>query len=116
MQPVAVIGISTLFPEAATPKEFWENLLAGKDSRFEATEEQLGIEPARFFDPQKGSVDRYYCLKGGYIRDFIPDPEDFAIDPEHLGQLDNVCRWTIHVARESLRDGGYRPATGRLLL
>ncbi len=48
MQPVAVIGISTLFPEAATPKKFWENLLAGKDSRFDATEEQLGIEPDRF--------------------------------------------------------------------
>ncbi len=60
MQPVAVIGLSTLFTEAATPKKFWENLLAGKDSRFEATEERLGIEPAKFFDPQKGSVDRYY--------------------------------------------------------
>ena len=53
MQPVAVIGLSTLFPDASDPNSFWENLLAGKDSRAEAGPEQMDLDPKRFFDPHK---------------------------------------------------------------
>ena len=70
MQPVAVIGLSTLFPDASDPNSFWENLLAGKDSRAEAGPKQMDLDPKRFFDPRKGTVDRYYCLNGGHKRAF----------------------------------------------
>ena len=47
MQPVAVIGLSTLFPGASDPNTFWENLVAGKDSRVEAGPEQMDADPNR---------------------------------------------------------------------
>ena len=105
MQPVAVIGLSTLFPDAPDPNSFWENLLAGKDSRAEAVQEQMDLDPKSFFDPCKGTIDRYYCLKGGYIRDFELDPEGFALDAQRVQLLDQVHQWTFYVAREALRDG-----------
>ncbi|MEC8224269.1 MAG: beta-ketoacyl synthase N-terminal-like domain-containing protein, partial [SAR324 cluster bacterium] len=107
MQPVAVIGLSTLFPDASDPNSFWENLLAGKDSRAEAGQEQMDLDPKRFFDPRKGTLDRYYCLKGGYIRDFELDPEGFALDAQRVQLLDQVHQWTFYVAREALRDGNH---------
>ena len=107
MQPVAVIGLSTLFPDASDPNSFWENLLAGKDSRAEAGLEQMYLDPKRFFDPRKGTLDRYYCLKGGYIRDFELDPEGFALDAKKIQLLDQVHQWTFYVAREALRDGNH---------
>ena len=107
MQPVAVIGLSTLFPDASDPNSFWENLLAGKDSRAEAGPEQMDLNPKRFFDPRKGTLDRYYCLKGGYIRDFELDPQGFALDAQKIKLLDQVHQWTFYVARDALRDGNH---------
>ena len=54
MQPVAVIGLSTLFPDSSDPHTFWENLVAGKDSRVEAGPDQMDIDPYRFLIPKKG--------------------------------------------------------------
>ena len=107
MQPVAVIGLSTLFPDSSDPHTFWENLVAGKDSRVEAGPDQMDIDPYRFFDPKKGTLDRYYCLRGGYIQDFKLDPEGFALDAQTVNRLDEVHQWTFYVAREALREGGH---------
>ena len=107
MQPVAVIGLSTLFPDSSDPHTFWENLVAGKDSRVEAGPDQMDIDPYRFFDPKKGTLDRYYCLRGGYIQDFKLDPEGFALDAQTVKRLDEVHQWTFYVAREALREGGH---------
>ena len=107
MQPIAIIGLSTLFPEASDPEQFWKNLLEGRDSRVEAGPEQMGTDPSLFYDPNKSTVDRYYCNRGGYIQDFSLDPEGFALDEETIIRLDNVYQWTLYVAREALRDSGY---------
>jgi acyl transferase domain-containing protein len=37
MNKIAIIRISTLFPDAETPEQYWQNLLAQKDSRSTAT-------------------------------------------------------------------------------
>ncbi len=74
MQPVAVIGLSTLFPDSSDPHTFWENLVAGKDSRVEAGPDQMDIDPYRFFDPKKGTLDRYYCLRGWIHSGFQAGP------------------------------------------
>ena len=107
MQPVAVIGLSTLFPGASDPNTFWENLVAGKDSRVEAGPQQMDADPKRFYDPKKGTLDRYYCMRGGYIKDFELDPDGFAFDSQIINNLDVVHQWTLYVAREALRDGGH---------
>ncbi len=37
MNKIAIIGISTLFPDAETPAQYWQNLLAQNDSRLMET-------------------------------------------------------------------------------
>ncbi len=107
MEPIAVIGISTLFPGAQTPAEFWDNLLTGKDSRIAASESQMGCDPGKFYEPKKGVEDRFYCLQGGYIHDFSLDPDGFELPAESISGLDDVYRWSLYVAREALRNSGY---------
>ena len=59
MQPIAVIGLSCLFPEADTPKKFWENLLQDKNSCTLAIEENLEADPLQYSADKKGVADKF---------------------------------------------------------
>ncbi len=107
MERIAVIGLSCLFPEAETPEQFWQNLVEQKDSTSRATAEEMGVDPEIFFDPAKGTADRYYCLRGGYIRDFDFDPTGYDVPAEFLAGLDNMFKWPLYVAKQALQDSGY---------
>ncbi|MCY0935118.1 beta-ketoacyl synthase N-terminal-like domain-containing protein [Streptomyces sp. H34-S4] len=104
MSKYAIVGLSCLFPGAETPAEFWQNLSSGVDSRREGGEEVFG--PAldnRDTDPQH----EIYCRRGGFITDFDFDPSGYLLDSGQLSGLDRIFHWSLHVAREALRDSGH---------
>jgi len=107
MSKIAVVGISTLFPGASTPESFWQNLIDNQDSTSDATHEQMGVDPKDLFAAQPNEEDKYYCIRGGYIRDFSPSPELLGCTSEEFAQLDDVNKWSLHVAHEALKDSGY---------
>lgn len=107
MQKIAVIGMSCLFPGASTPEQFMKNLVENRDSTSAPTEEEMGVDPALFYSSKKGEVDKYYSVRGGYIRNFDFDATAFDIPAADLEGLDHVYQWSLYVAREALRDGGY---------
>lgn len=107
MQKIAIIGLSCLFPGAENPEEYWQNLIAKKDLKTLATEEQMGVNAQRFYDPAKGKLDKYYCMKGGYIRDFQFDASGYQIEPELLKNLDKLYQWPLYVSKQALQDSGY---------
>ncbi|MFF1488338.1 beta-ketoacyl synthase N-terminal-like domain-containing protein [Streptomyces sp. NPDC058319] len=104
MSKYAIVGLSCLFPGAETPAEFWQNLRSGADSRREGGEEVFGQPPEpRDLDPQHD----IYCRRGGFVTDFDFDPQGYLLDAEHLAGLDRIFHWSLHVAREALRDSGH---------
>jgi PfaB family protein len=110
MEKIAIIGLSCLFPDAQTPAQFWENLLVGKDSTSLATELQMGVNPDRFYDATQGKTvepGKYYCKRGGYIKDFQFDPTGYRLSPELLINLDQIYQWSLSVAKQALQDSGY---------
>lgn len=107
-EPIAITGMACLFPGAATLEDFWQNLVAGRDSTSLATAEQIGVDPALLYDPAKGRRDRYYALRGGFVRAPAFDPDGFRLPPGQLAGLDKLYAWTLMVARQALRDGGVR--------
>ncbi len=110
MEKIAIIGLSCLFPDADSPKKFWENLITQKDSISLATAEQMGVDPEIFYDPvkgQTGKTGKYYCMKGGYIKNFQLDPTGYRIAPDVLQSLDSIYQWSLYIARQALQDSGY---------
>jgi PfaB family protein len=107
MEPIAIIGLSCLFPGARTPDEFWRNLLAETDSTSLATVADMGVPPETFFNPVKGQRDKFYALRGGYVRDFVFDSSGYQLPAGFLDALDSLFHWPLYVAREALRDSGY---------
>lgn len=106
MQKIAVIGMSCLFPGATTPEQFMRNLLENKDSTSAPTAADMGADPALYYSPRKGKTDRFYSVKGGYVRDFAFDPSGFDIPQKALVVLDDVYRWSLYTAQQALRDAG----------
>ena len=107
MEKVAIIGLSCLFPGADNPEQFWQNLVEEKDTTSSATAEKMGIDPAVFYDPKSEKPDCYYCLKGGFIKDFTFDTAGYAISPEFIEGLDDVFKWSLYGSKQALQDSGY---------
>lgn len=93
---IAIIGMACLFPGAANPGEFWQNLLNGLNTTSEATALETGVDPQIFYDPQNRRHDASYFMRGGFVRTSLPD-----------NSLDHPFTWALYVAREALADSGY---------
>ncbi|HSH01336.1 MAG TPA: PfaB family protein [Anaerolineae bacterium] len=107
MDKIAIVGLACLFPDASNPEQYWQNLIAQKDARSQATAEQMGVDPNIFYTPNKGVTDKYYSIRGSYIRDFQFNPTGYQLTPDFLQSLDTLFQWPLHVAREALLDSGY---------
>ena len=114
MAKIAIIGTSALFPGSSTPEEFWENLIQEKDLTGTASAEDFGVDPKLFFHPDKGIEDKTYSLRGGYIRDFQFDPHGYDLPADYLAKQDKLYQWSLYVAKEALREGGYLDDKKRL--
>lgn len=92
---VAIVGLSCVFPGAQDAQTFWQNIVNKVDSTQLAPADR--IDPVHFSD-HSGSVDRFYCQRGGFIPDYEFDPTAFGIlplavegtEPDHLLTLDLV--------------------------
>jgi PfaB family protein len=103
MSKFAIVGLSCLLPGAHSPAEFWHNLREGVDSRREGGPETFGPSP----DPQDADPEhRITCVRGGFVTGFSFDPDGYLVDADRLAPLDRVFHWTLHTAREALRDAG----------
>lgn len=63
-EPIAVIGLSCLFPEAASAEEFWSNIRRGVDCIREIPETHWNIDDYFHADPK--SPDRTYARRGDF--------------------------------------------------
>jgi len=111
MENIAVVGIANLFPGSSGPEEFWQQLLKKQDCRSKATSEQMGVDPAKY-KGKKGDTDKFYCVHGGYIRDFHFDTSPFTqqkngLTADYLNQLDELNQWALYVTQQALTDAGY---------
>ncbi|MEM9924468.1 MAG: PfaB family protein [Cyanobacteria bacterium P01_D01_bin.50] len=107
MEKIAIIGFSCLFPDAKNAEEFWHNLIEQKDSTSSLSIDEIGIEPTIFYDPVKGTPDKVYSLKGGFVRNFKFDTSGYNLPASLLQNLDNTFKWSLYAAKQALQNSGY---------
>ena len=99
-EPIAIIGMACLFPDAPNLQTFWRNILHGRDA---ISEPEAEWEAARY--KESG---RIVTSAGGYLKDLYRfDPTEFGIMPSSLdgGEPDQFL--ALRVAAEALADAGY---------
>jgi len=111
-EPIAIIGISGRYPQAATLDAFWQNLLAGRDCISEIPAERWPL--AGFYtDDMLAAVQQgqSYSKWGGFVAGFADfDPLFFNISPREAIQIDPQERLFIEACWEVLEDAGYTRA------
>ncbi|RDV37166.1 SDR family NAD(P)-dependent oxidoreductase [Bradymonadaceae bacterium TMQ3] len=100
--PVAIVGLSALFPASASPGRFWQNIMEGNDLITEVPPSHWLIED--YFDPEPGDADKTYCKRGGFLPDVDFDPVAFGIPPTMIPATDTTQLLALIVARQVLDD------------
>jgi acyl transferase domain-containing protein len=104
---VAVIGMAVRLPDAPTVSAYWQNLVAGKESLRQFTDEELvaqGVPVRVLRDP------RY--VKAGVVLDGLEqfDAEFFGFSPKEAAIMDPQHRQFLECAWEALEDAGRPPS------
>jgi acyl transferase domain-containing protein/glutamate-1-semialdehyde aminotransferase len=107
MNGVAIIGMSGRFPGARNVREFWQNLVAGKESIsfFEPGE----LEPAPN-EPAGVRNDPHYVRARGVMEGAESfDAAFFAVNPREAELMDPQHRVFLETVWEAFEDAGYDP-------
>ena len=108
--PIAIIGISAMFPQATNLQEYWDNIFNKIDSIVDVPESRWKIED--YYDPNPAALDKVYCKRGGFLPDIDFDPAEFGLPPNLLEATDISQLLSLVAAKECLEDGGYGDSRG----
>lgn len=106
-EPVAIIGMSGVFPEAPDLATYWRNLLAGRESISLVPPDRWDYRP--FFDPQTSipTPGTVYAPWGGFVDDpFGFDNRFFNITPADAVVIDPQERMLLETVWHTLEDAG----------
>jgi len=105
MEPIALIAMAGRFPGAADVEQFWDNLMAGRESIsfFDDATLDAGVSAALRADP-------LYVRARGVIDDIEQfDASFFGINPKEAELMDPQQRIFLEICWECLERGGYVP-------
>lgn len=108
-EPIAIIGMAGMFPDAEDAEMFWENLLAGKDSITTIPAERFAIE--LYFDECKTNTKKTYTKKGGFLSSLESDSFQWKIPPSSAVYVDDSHYLALQCAARALQDASYDPDT-----
>ncbi|GAB2187696.1 SDR family NAD(P)-dependent oxidoreductase [Roseibium sp. LAB1] len=111
-EPIAIVGMSGLYPDAPDLDIFWENLLAGHNAVGEIPRDRWS--PDDFFepDPDKAAAEgKSYSRWGAFLKGFAEfDPLFFKLSPRDAAAMDPQERLFLTSAWQALEDAGYTRA------
>ncbi|WP_416974805.1 beta-ketoacyl synthase N-terminal-like domain-containing protein [Streptomyces sp. 4F14] len=111
--PVAVVGMSVLFPGAPDLDTYWRNLRDGVDAVGEVPD---GRWDAAYYRPgtaaEPAAADRVYCRRGGFVDEFAEvEVTRFGVMPASVSGTEPDQLIALRVAAAALDDAG---GAGRL--
>jgi len=111
---VAVVGLGGVFPGAASPAQFWSNIVAGRSFLRPVPEGRWIVDPAKVIDPA-GGPDRVPHSIGGYVEDFHHDIAGLGIaaDGSSFADYDPLVLMGLHAAGQALQDASIDAAHRR---
>ncbi|HLP88966.1 MAG TPA: beta-ketoacyl synthase N-terminal-like domain-containing protein [Nostocaceae cyanobacterium] len=104
--PIAIIGMASLFPEAKNLREYWQNIINKVDCITDVPETHWSVED--YYDPNpRTPEDKTYCKRGGFIPEVEFNPMEFGIPPSILEVTDVSQLLSLVVAKAAMEDAGY---------
>ncbi|MEV6774639.1 SDR family NAD(P)-dependent oxidoreductase [Streptomyces syringium] len=100
---IAIVGVAGMFPQAHDVREFWSNVVSGRDCITEVPE-KAAWRVADHYDPDMFAEDKTYARRGGFLPPTVFDPVEFSMPPSTLDSIGLVQLLSLRVAGEVLKD------------
>src|SRR5258706_9868455 len=109
--PLAIVGISCLFPKADGLQAYWANIKNGVDA-ITPVPAATHWKAAEYFDADPKSPDRTYAQSGGFLAPVNFNPMEFGIAPKDIEATDTSQLLSLVAAQRALADAGYAIGNG----
>ncbi|MBD2663052.1 polyketide-type polyunsaturated fatty acid synthase PfaA [Richelia sinica FACHB-800] len=104
--PIAIVGMASLFPQSRTLRDYWRNIINKADCITDVPDTHWSVED--YYDPNpRTPEDKTYCKRGGFIPEVDFNPMEFGIPPSILEVTDVSQLLSLVVAKEAMEDAGY---------
>ncbi|CAM2067037.1 SDR family NAD(P)-dependent oxidoreductase [Sulfidibacter corallicola] len=100
--PIAVVGVSALFPGSQDKEGFWRDILSGKDLITDVPSSHWLVED--YYDPDPSVPDKTYAKRGAFLPDVVFDPMTWGVPPSLVPYTDTAQLIALIVARQVLED------------
>ncbi|SAL32898.1 polyketide synthase [Caballeronia udeis] len=108
-EPIAIVGLSGRYPEAADLEAFWQNLRDGKDCIVEVPGSRWNWRD--YYSEDKTKEGAHFSKWGGFIEGVDEfDPRFFNIAPREAAGIDPQERLFLQHAWMAIEDAGYTRA------
>jgi polyketide synthase PksN len=108
-EPVAIIGISGIFPQSPDLETFWDNIVNKRDLITEISDDRWNACNYYIKMAEKNNI--AYSKWGGFIEDVDKfDAAFFNISPREAERMDPQQRIFLEMAWKAIENAGYKPS------
>jgi acyl transferase domain-containing protein/NAD(P)H-dependent flavin oxidoreductase YrpB (nitropropane dioxygenase family)/NAD(P)-dependent dehydrogenase (short-subunit alcohol dehydrogenase family) len=103
--PIAIIGMTCIFPDAPTLDQYWANILRKHNAIREVPKERW--HPDLFYNPDPLTPDRVISRWGGFLAPVPFDPLRYGIPPTSIPSIEPIQLLVLEIAQRALEHAGY---------
>ena len=107
-EPIAVIGMAALMPDATSIEEFWQNIIDAHVSIKEVSKDRW--DPDIYWEngaPGNVTEGKTYSKIGGFVEGYEFDWRRWRQPPGTLPQIDPCQLWAVTVSADAIDNAGY---------
>ncbi|MGQ5260842.1 SDR family NAD(P)-dependent oxidoreductase [Micromonospora sp. ZYX-F-536] len=110
MTRIAVVGMACRYPDATSPTELWENIVAGRRAFRRLPDVRMNL--ADYWDPDPTTPDRFYARNAAVIEGYEFDRSAYKIPGSAFRSTDLTHWLALEVAATALADAGFPMGEG----
>ncbi len=107
---IAVVGVACRYPDADSPRQLWENVLAGRRAFRRLPDERMRAED--YHSPDPTAPDRFYSAKAAVIEGFSFDRVRHRVAGSTFRSTDMTHWLALDTASRALADAGFPDGVG----
>ena len=100
--PIAIVGMSSIFPGSHDTDTFWRNIINGIDQIREVPPSHWLVSD--YYDADPKAIDKTYCKGGAYLSPIAFNPLTFGIPPTSVPSTDTCQLLALIAASQVLAD------------
>ncbi|WP_405434279.1 SDR family NAD(P)-dependent oxidoreductase [Streptomyces anulatus] len=110
MTRVAIVGMACRFPDAASPRELWENAVAGRRAFRRIPDVRMRLDD--YWDPDPAAPDRFYARTAAVLDGYAFDRVAHRVTGSTYRSTDLTHWLALETAGRALADAGFPEGGG----